>query len=240
MIDAARLRKYAIDLWSFPMDAAVAWRSAGPKGVWGEVRRRTVDRLGGYAVRFLVETDLSRLEDIQTPGGVAIREFTGPDWSGVEQLVQRAGSQQAEALASGRHCLVAWRGEQAIGCVWFSEQMEYRHESYDLPLPSDAVYVWQVGVFPGERRRGVAAALLAAGLRQAMARGRRRSWAIIHPKNQGSLLTFAKVGPSRVVGTVARVKVLSWMRNLYRRRLEPLPIESVIPGPRIFTEGSLA
>lgn len=228
MIEAPRLRKYAGDLRTFPSDASIAWRSAGWKGVWAEFRRRTLDRLGGYARRLVIETDLSQLVTTPIPEGVEIRAFSGPDWSVLKPVIQRGGSRQVEAAAAGRLCLVAWRGERAVGCAWLSEQMDTRHESYDLPMPSDAVYVWQVEVSPEERRRGIAAALVGSGLQHAVARGRWRSWAIIHPENRGSLQTIAKVGPSRVLGTVARVKVLSWMRSHYRELRSPLPFQAAI------------
>ncbi len=229
MIGAPRLRKYAVDLRTFPGDAAVAWRSAGGKGVWTEIRRRTLDRLGGYAERrLLIETDLSRLANIPTSEGVEIHPFSGPDWSALEQLVRRGGMRQRETVRHGRLCLVAWRGARAIGCVWLSERIEARHESYDLPMPSDAVYVWQMEVIAAERRRGVAASLAIKCLQHAHSRGRRRSWIIIHPNNRASLRTIAKVGPSYVLGTVARVKVLSRMWSRYRALAEPLPVEVAI------------
>jgi hypothetical protein len=67
MIGATPLRKYAMDLQTFPKDASIAWRSTGGKGVWGEVRRRTLDRAGSYTRRLLVETDLARLVSLPTP-----------------------------------------------------------------------------------------------------------------------------------------------------------------------------
>jgi hypothetical protein len=48
---------------------------------------------------------------------------------------------------------------------------------------------------------------------------------IIQPDNIASLRAIASVAPSRVLGTVARIKVLSWMRSRYRALSAPVPIE---------------
>jgi GNAT superfamily N-acetyltransferase len=228
MMAVPRLQKYAHDLRTFPRDATSAWHSAGGKGVWDEVRRRTLDRLGGYTARLLVETDLTRLADIPSPEGLEIREFAGPDWSAMGQLVRRAGHRQAAAAAAGRVCLVAWREGQAVGCAWFSGRLERRYEGYDLPMPADTVYIWQVEVVPEERRRGVAAALVASGLQRARTDGSLRGWAIVDRRNRASLRSFAKLGPSHVVGSVARLKVGSWMRSQCRPLPVPIPTKAVI------------
>ena len=112
-----------------------------------------------------------------------------------------------------------------MGYVWFSPAIESRHESYDLSLPADTVYVWQIEVDRNERSAGVGAALLSRGLELCRERGFHRSWIIIHPKNFVSIRTVASVAPSRVVGTVGRLKVLSWMRSWSRSLSAPVPIE---------------
>jgi ribosomal protein S18 acetylase RimI-like enzyme len=199
-------------------------------GVWHEVQRRTLSRLGGYAVRLLLEIDLGRLVETPAPEGVEIRVFAGPDWSAVGRLARMAATRQADAAAAGRLCLVAFREGQPIGCVWFSEMMENRHEGYELSMPSDAIYIWQVEVAPQERGRGIACALVVNGLQRARKRGHARGWAIIARNNQRSLRAFAKVGSGRVLGTVARLKVGTWMLSRCRRLPVPLPTEAVIRG----------
>ena len=76
-----------------------------------------------------------------------------------------------------------------------------------------------------ERRQGVAAALLSTGLQWGRDRGFQHSWMIIHPDNVASLRAIASVAPSRVLGTVARIKVLSWVRSRYRALSAPVPIQ---------------
>ena len=53
--------KYVTDLRTFPGDAVRAWRAGGWLAVQEEVRKRTLDRIGGYVRRFVIETDLSHL-----------------------------------------------------------------------------------------------------------------------------------------------------------------------------------
>jgi GNAT superfamily N-acetyltransferase len=112
-----------------------------------------------------------------------------------------------------------------VGYVWFSPAIESRHESYDLTLPADTVYVWQIEVARSERSQDVGAALLTRGLELCRERGFHRSWIIVHPDNLASIQTIASVAPSRVLGTVGRLKVLSWMRSWYRSLSAPVPIE---------------
>jgi len=220
------LVKYIQDMKSFPDDALRAWRTGGWAGLKQEMRRRTLGRLGGYARRFLIETDLHRLVNAELPPEVDIRPFTGPDWTLLGNMGRSRRPQQfAQASEAGRICLIAWKRRQAVGYVWFSPAIESRHESYDLSLPADTVYVWQIEVDRNERSAGVGAALLSRGLELCRERGFHRSWIIIHPKNFVSIRTVASVAPSRVVGTVGRLKVLSWMRSWSRSLSAPVPIE---------------
>ncbi|MFL5548286.1 MAG: GNAT family N-acetyltransferase [Gemmatimonadales bacterium] len=221
-----KLVKYLHDLQTFPGDGLRAWRSGGWVAVRKEIRRRTLGRLGGYVRRFLIETDLHQLVDAELPPEVDIRPFTGPDWTLLGNLGRSRMPQQfAEASAAGRTCLIAWKRRQAVGYVWFSTAIESRHERYDLMLPADTVYVWQIEVIRSERSQGVGAALLSRGLELCRERGFHRSWIIVHPNNFASIRTVASVAPSRVLGTVGRVKVLSWMRSWYRSLSTPVPIE---------------
>ena len=223
-----RLRRYASDVRTFPADAARAWRTAGWEAVRGEVRRRTLDRIGVYGRRFVIETDLSRLAELTPPSEVDIRPFSGGDWSLLGDMMRaQLTSQFDEAAAAGRTCLVAWKRRHAVGYAWFSTKIESRHERYDLPLPSDTVYIQQIEVSREERGHGVAAALLSAGLRLGRERGFHRSWIIVDPKNLASVPAIASVAPSRVLGIVARLRLLGWMRCRYRALHTPVPIETL-------------
>jgi ribosomal protein S18 acetylase RimI-like enzyme len=191
-----------------------------------QIRRRALDPIGGYRRRYLVEADLVRLAELEPPSGVEIRPFNGPDWSLMGDMVPgRLTGQFDDAAAAGRTCLVAWKRRQAVGYAWFSTKIESRHERYDLPLPSDAVYIQQIEVSPNERRQGLAAALLSAGLRIGRDRGFHRSWIILDPMNAASIRTIASVAPSRVLGIVRRLRLLGWMRCRYRALHMPVRIE---------------
>ena len=225
---SSRLRQYASDLRSFPADAVSAWRTAGWKAVGYEVRQRTLDRIGGYVRRYVIETDLSRLAEVAPPDEVEIRPFSGPEWSLLGDMMRsRLVRQFGEAAAAGHTCLVAWKRRNAVGYAWFSVKIESRHEGYDLPLPSDTVYIRQIEVSPGEPRQGVAAALLSVGLRLGRERGFHRSWIVTDPKNVASISTVASVAPSRVLGTVARLQLLGWTRSRYRALHPPVSIETL-------------
>jgi GNAT superfamily N-acetyltransferase len=220
------LAKYVNDARTLPADGIRAWRAGGWVALKQELRKRTVGRLGGYVRRFVIETDLLRLVDAGLPSEVDVRPFSGPDWTLLGDMGRSGRVQQfAEASAAGRICLIAWKRRQAVGYAWFSPAIESQHERYDLTLPSGTIYVWRVEVTRSERGRGVAAALLSRGLELCREQGYRRSWMIVHPDNFASIRAIASVAPSRVLGTVARVKVLSWMRSWYRALSAPVPIE---------------
>ena len=213
------------DMYTFSEDAGRAWRAGGWPSLMDELRRRIMDRIGGYVRRFVIETDLSRMLEVAAPPEVDIRPFTGPDWALLGDLGRsRLADQFREAAAAGRVCLVAWKRRQAIGYVWFSEKIESQHERYELPLPAEAVHVGQIDVVRGERGSGVAAALLSTGLRYFRDRGFQRSWIIVHPNDVAAMCSIASVAPSTVLGTVGRVKVLDWMRNRYLELSPPVPV----------------
>jgi GNAT superfamily N-acetyltransferase len=210
------LRKYVNDLETFPQDAVRAWRSAGAAGVWLETRRRTIDRAGGYSSYLVIEADLSTTREIPVPDGIEIRPFTGDDWTRLGDLAgHRLTRSFAAAAGAGRVCLVAWRGPTAVGYIWFSPAIEQHYENFTLPLPMDAVYLWQIQVSRSERRRGVGAALVNWGLRMAWQQGNRRSWMITRRDNLAAQSTITSVASSRVLGTVRRIKVRSWMHTRF-------------------------
>lgn len=224
-----RVLKYYDDLRTFPADAAEAWRAGGWRSVWDDLRGRTLDRIGNYARHYVIEMDLSQLDELKLPPGVEVGPYAGPDWEVLGNVVgRRLATQHAEAATAGRLCVVAWKDGRAIGCSWLSKTIQMRYESYDLPLPPDAVYILGTHVSPAARRLGVASALVGTVVRVARQQGRTRAWAIIHPDNRGSLRTTVKIAPTRILGTVARIKLLSWMFNRFRRLDAPLPLEAVL------------
>ncbi len=176
--------------------------------------------------KYLIEADLTRLAELAPPSDVDIRRFSGPDWTLLGDMLQGGRAEEFDqAAAAGRTCLVAWKRRRAVGYAWFSSTIESRHERYDLPLPSDAVYIHQLRVRRSERRQGVASALLSAGLRHGRDRGLRRSWIILDPGNVASVRTIAGVAPSLVLGVVSRLRLPGWIRCWYRALHAPFPIQ---------------
>jgi hypothetical protein len=223
----ASLRQYAKDVCALPADSVRAWRTAGWEAVWREVRRRTVDPMGGYMRRLVVESDLSRLVETAPPEGLEIRVLNRQDWSLLGDMMRsRLVLQFDEAAAAGHTCLVAWRQRNAVGYAWFVVKMETSRQGFDLPLPVDTLYVWQLNVGPAERWPDTAAALLSGGLRLARERGFHRSWIALDPQNIASIHAVASTAPSRVLGTVTRLKILWWTRSRYRALPSPVPIEA--------------
>ena len=225
-MSATRLQKYVNDVRTLPRDMMGAWRVGGASDALLELRRRTVDRAGGYAHGLVIESDLSGLVKRPPGPGIEIEPFAGPDWSSLGGLLgHRIVAQCAAAAAAGRQCIVARRNGQILGHSWVSPAVEARHESYALPLPADAIYVWQTLVTREARGLGVGSALVSFELRLARDRGYRRSWTVIHPDNHASLRTMAAVAPSQVVGRVTRLKVLSSMRSRYSAWPVAQPLE---------------
>lgn len=220
-----RLSKYARDLLSLPNDVAAAWRSDGAAGVTLQLRRRSIDRLGGYVRYIVIEADMPAVQP-HAPSDCEIRCFTDADWSLLGDLVpSRLVTIFEAARAAGRLCLVAWHGTTAEGYIWLSPLVEERHENFALELPADAIYLWQIQVTRSARRRGVGAALIRAGLGLATERGFRRSWMITRRDNIAAQRTIAAVSGCRVLGTLSRVKVASWMRSSFVRLPEPLQLQ---------------
>lgn len=229
-MSTARLRKYVSDCRTLPRDVMGAWRTGGAENVWLELRRRTVDRAGGYARGLVIETDLSRLTKCPARSGIEIERFAGPNWCSFGDLIaDRTAASSAAAAAAGRQCIVARHNGQTLGYSWVSPAVEARYEGFDLPLPADAIYLWQTFVTREARGLGVGSALVSFELHLARDRGYRRSWTVILPENTASLRTIVAVGPSRVVGTVTRVKVLSSMHSRYRELPNPRAVGELSP-----------
>jgi GNAT superfamily N-acetyltransferase len=192
----------------------------------GEIRWQ-LDRIGGYGRKFLVETDLSRLAELAPPSEVDIRPFNGSDWSLVGDIKPKSLTSELNAPgAEGRTCVVAWKRRHAVGYAWFYPEVDCRHERCRLPLPSDAVYIRQLEVARAERRQGLAAALLSAGLRLRRDQGYQRSWIVIDPTSAASVRTIASVAPCQVLGTVGWLRIFGWMRCRYRPLHAPFPINT--------------
>ncbi len=221
--------KYLTDAATLPRDAASAWRTDGAAGVWTELRRRTVDRAAGYVRYIVLEADLENFRRVSPPEGVVIRPFAGSDWSSLGPMVPcRVAPILTAARRAGRTCLVAWRGSEAIGYIWFSPAVEQRYENFALSLPPATTYLWQIQVTRSARRQGLGAALISAGFEQAAQQGFRRSWMITSPSNRAAQKAVTTITTGRVLGSIRRVKVASWMQTRYAPLQHSLPLQSYI------------
>jgi ribosomal protein S18 acetylase RimI-like enzyme len=215
--------KYARDIKSLPHDVAAAWRADGAAGVALQLRRRTIDRLGGYVRYIVLEADMLDVLP-HAPSDYEIRCFTDSDWSLLGDLVPlRVVPVFDAARRAGRLCLVAWHGTNAEGYIWVSPAVEERHENFALELPADAIYLWQIQVTRSARRRGLGSALIRAAFRLAAEHGFRRSWMVTRQDNIAARSTINAVAPCRVLGTISRIKIFSWMRSSFLRLQHPVP-----------------
>jgi hypothetical protein len=71
----------------------------------------------------------------------------------------------------------------------------------------------------------VGAALIRAGFQLSLQRGLRRSWMITAPDNVAAQNTVSSVAECRLLGTISRVKVVSWMQCRYLPLHEPRSLE---------------
>ena len=85
-----------------------------------------------------------------------------------------------------------------------------------IPLPEEAVYLWDLYVLPAERGRGIGSALAAERLAIAHELGYREGWRMIAPRNLASLRTLRAGGSTRIVGEIRFVQVLSLLRAHFR------------------------
>ena len=217
--------KYLFDAKTLPDDLARSWRTDGVNGVLTQLRQRSVDRVAVRSHSLVIETDLVEVRQVPPPEGVSICRFNG-DWSALGDLVsRRMAPYLSSAAAAGRWCLVARRGNQAVGLAWLAPETDVRFDKFTLPLPSDAVYLWMVQVVKSERSKQVGTALASAALGWAQEMGWRRAWMIIDPGNRASLRAAAGLMPSsRVLGSVTRTKLLRRMHSAYDSLPAPLPL----------------
>lgn len=211
------MNKYVRDAITLPLDAGRAWRHSGARGVWREVRLRTLDRLSRHGLALLLEHVVADVPHLPLPDGVRIAPFAGPDWSPFLALVteQRIGKFRTR-IARGRECLVAWRGDRPVGFTWISTKMERDIETYPLPLPADATYHWDLFVASAERGTGLGTALAFARLHHAHEKAFRVGWRLIDIDNLASQRTAQKTASSntRVLGELRYVSFFgrSWSR----------------------------
>ena len=206
-----KLDKYLDDCRTFPMDAALAFRLEGIRGVWETLAARTVDRVIRSGRMVVFAQALDSAPDIAPPPGVVIRSLAEDDWPALAGIVTQRNLRLFRALvANGRHAMVAWRGSEPIGYGWVAERVGPDVTACPLTLPADAAYLWDLYVVPGERSNGIGSGLASARIRTARELGFREGWRMIAPTNAASLRTLVKSGTStRVVGELRFIKILA-------------------------------
>jgi GNAT superfamily N-acetyltransferase len=199
-----RLDKYLLDLRTFPADAALGYRRDGIRGVWRAVATRSLDRVlrGGRLIVFAHSLDGEL--GLSLPPGIRITRATDEELKALGPVTgQRDVSRFRSLVKNGRHCLIAWRGDQPLGYTWVAGGVGPDIMMWPLPLefPPDVAYLWNLYVLPSERSNGIGTALAQARLHLARELGFREGWRMVAPSNRPSLRTVAKSGIStRIVG----------------------------------------
>ena len=211
------MNKYVRDVITFPRDAGAAWKHAGAAGVWREMRMRTLDRISRGGLALLLEHVVADVPYLPLPEGVRIAPFSGADWSPFLTLTTPMRIERFRTrIARGRECLVAWRGERPVGFTWISKCMERDIETYELPLPADGTYHWDLYVASEERGGGVGTALAYARLHHAHEHFYRIGWRLIDIDNWSSQRGAQKTATAstRVIGELRYRSFLgrSWYR----------------------------
>jgi GNAT superfamily N-acetyltransferase len=211
------VNKYVRDVITLPRDARAGWRHRGASGVWRELRVRTLDRISRRGHALLLEHALADVPRLPLPDGIRIAPFEGPDWSLFLELTTAARiARYHKRIARGRECLVAWRGDRPVGFTWISTRMDSDIETYELPLPSDVTYHWDLYVASSERGNGIGTALAFERLHHARGRSFRAAWRLIDIDNLASQRTAQKTAaPStRVIGELRYMSIFgrSWSR----------------------------
>lgn len=126
-----------------------------------------------------------------------LRAPTERDGARVWHLLARTGGLERNTCYAyvllfsdfGDTCVLAEEDGELLGFVL----------AYRPPAHPDELFVWQVGVAPEARGRGLATKLLDAALAQPAARGVRYLTATVSPDNEASRKTFAAVARARGV-----------------------------------------
>ncbi len=208
-----RLQKYWEDARTLPADAALAYRHEGVRGAWKALATRSVHRLARAGRLIVFAHPLDEDLPISLPDDVRITQASDADWPALGAIVARRELPRVRALlASGRCCLIAWRGDRPVGYAWVARGVGPDVVIWPLPFrfPADAAYLWNLYVVPAERANGIGSALARARLRIARERGCREGWRMVAPSNAASLKTVRKsASRTRRVGEVRFVQLLN-------------------------------
>jgi GNAT superfamily N-acetyltransferase len=209
----SRLARYVRDCRTFPGDARIAWSNEGWRGVWEAIATRTLRKVLRRDRMILFAQGLDDLPAACSLDGVSVTRLLPRELPMLAYLVSRRDLDAFRALlAAGRLGVVAWRGGRAVGYAWMAERLGRDVTRCPIPLPEEAVYLWDLYVLPAERGRGIGSALAAERLAIAHELGYREGWRMIAPGNFGSLRTLRAGGSTRIVGEIRFVQVLSLLR----------------------------
>ncbi len=209
----SRLARYVRDCRTFPADARIAWSNEGWRGVWEAIATRTLRKVLRGERMILFAQGLEDLPEVGSPDGVTITRLQPRELPMLAYLVSRRDLDAFRALlAAGRIGVVAWRGGRAVGYAWMAEQLGPDVTRCPIPLPEEAVYLWDLYVLPAERGRGIGSALAAERLAIARELGYQEGWRMIAPRNLPSLRTLRAGGSTRIVGEIRFVQLLSLLR----------------------------
>jgi GNAT superfamily N-acetyltransferase len=209
----SRLARYVRDCRTFPADARIAWSNEGWRGVWEAIATRTLHKVLRRDRMILFAQGLDDLPEACSPDGVSVTRLLPRELPMLAYLASRRDLDKFRALlAAGRIGVVAWRGGRAVGYAWMAERLGPDVTRCPIPLPEEAVYLWDLYVLPAERGRGIGSALAAERLSIARELGYREGWRMIAPRNFASLRTLRAGGSTRIVGEIRFVQILSVLR----------------------------
>ena len=182
----SRLARYVRDCRTFPADARIAWSNEGWRGVWEAIATRTLRKVLRSDRMILFAQGLDDLPAACSLDGVSVTRLLPRELPMLAYLVSRRDLDAFRALlAAGRVGVVAWRGGRAVGYAWMAERLGPDVTRCPIPLPEEAVYLWDLYVLPAERGRGIGSALAAERLAIAHELGYREGWRMIAPRNLG-------------------------------------------------------
>ena len=208
-----RLARYVRDCRTFPADARIAWSNEGWRGVWEAIATRTLRKVVRNERMILFAQGLDDLPEGGSPEGVTVARLVPRELPMLAYLVSRRNLDAFRALlAGGRIGVVAWRDGRAVGYAWMAERLGPDVTRCPVPLPDEAVYLWDLYVLPAERGRGIGSLLAAERLAIARELGYREGWRMIAPRNFASLRTLRAGGSTRIVGEIRYRQFLGVLR----------------------------
>jgi ribosomal protein S18 acetylase RimI-like enzyme len=214
-----RWQKTLVDLRTFPADTAIGYRREGLRGVWKAAATRSLHRVFRAGRLIVFAHPLDREFDPSLPPGIRVTRANDEE---LPALVPLAGVRDVSRFRSlireGRHCLIAWRGDQPLGYAWVGRAgPDIMLWPLPLEFPPDVVYLWNLYVLPSERGSGIGTALALARLRLAQELGFREGWRMVAPSNRPSLRTVEKTGAgTRIVGEIKFVHLIACNFNRFK------------------------